>query len=86
MSVWDPVPSTAPSGWDTAPTDAQRNWKHERPKAPVRKPIILESPTATLLDDDGPTKIPKLDNGMLFDLLPMDIINFINDWLVGLEH
>ena len=43
-------------------------------------------PTAALLDYDGPTKRPKLNNGELFYLLPMDVINIINDWLIRLEH
>ena len=56
MSSWNPAPSTVPGGWGTAPTDAWRNWKPERPKAPGRKPIILKRPDATLLEDYGPKK------------------------------
>ena len=34
----------------------------------------------------GPTKRHKLEKGTLFDLLPMDIINDIDYWIIGLEH
>ena len=30
--------------------------------------------------------MPKLENGMLFNLLPMDTVNVIDDWLIGLEN
>ena len=39
-----------------------------------------------LLESDVPTKGPKLNNGALFYLLPMDIINVVNNWLIGIEH
>ena len=39
-----------------------------------------------LLENDSPTKVPKLDSGALFDLLPMDIINVIDDWLIEIDH
>ena len=86
MSVQNPVSSTEPGGWGTVPTDAWRNWKPERPKAPGCKHIIPKHPTYILLEDDGPIKRPKLGNGTLFYLLPMDIINVVDDWIIGLEH
>ena len=39
-----------------------------------------------LLEYDVPPKIHKLKKGVFFDLLPMDILNEIYDWLIGLEH
>ena len=54
--------------------------------APVFKAIIPERPTATLLEDDGPAKITKLKNGVLFYLIPMNIVNVVDYWLIGLEH
>ena len=39
-----------------------------------------------LLEDDGLSKTPKLEKGMLFDLFPIDIINVINDWIIRLGH
>ena len=78
MSVWNPSPNTAPMVGGTAPTDAWRKQKPKIPKAPEQKPIFQKRPTAMLLEDDCPTKIPTLNNGTLFDLLPMDIINVID--------
>ena len=49
-----------------------------------RKSIIQTCPTAKLLESDFPKKRPKLNNGALFYLLPMDIINFIDDCPIGL--
>ena len=86
MSGQKPTPSTATGGWGTAPTYALSNWKPESHKAPEGKPIIPELPTDTLLGDDGPTKGTKIENGTLFDLLPMDIINVIDECIIELEH
>ena len=86
MSGWKHAPITTPGGWAPAPTEAWCNWKPESPKALGRKPIIPEIPTAMLLQDDGPTKYHKLKNGALFDFITMDIINVINDYLIGIEH
>ena len=86
MSVWNPATSTLPSGWGTGPTYSWCKWKPERHKAPVSETIIPKNPVATLLEDNGPKKMTKIKNGALFDLLPMDIINFIDDWIIGIEH
>ena len=84
MYNWKPSPSTKASGWGTAPSGSWR--KPDIPKSPGCKPIITEHTTATLLEDDGPEKRPKLKNGALFDLIPMDIVNVMDDQLTGLEH
>ena len=86
VSGWIPVPSTKPSGWVSAPSDICCNWKPESTKALGHKSLILERSTATLLENDGPAKRTELKNGTLFDLLPMDIVNVIDDCLIGLEH
>ena len=75
MPGWNPALSTAPSGWGTASTDEWRNWKPICTKVTGRKHIIPKRPDAALLMDYGPTNRPKIENGTLFDLLPMDIIN-----------
>ena len=31
-------------------------------------------------------KNPKIDNGKLFDVLSIDIINVVYDWIIGIEH
>ena len=85
MSGWNPVPSTTPSGWGTACSDAWRNWKHERPKSLGHKLIIPKRTSATFLEDDDP-KSHKFEKGELFDLLPINILNYINDWIIGLEY
>ena len=38
-----------------------------------------------LLEYDVPPKIHKLKKGVFFDLLPMDILNEIDDCLIGVE-
>ena len=69
-----------------APTYIWCNWKPDHPKAMGRKPIVLRRPTAKLMGDYVSTKVPKIDNGALFDLLSMDIINVIDDWFIGLDN
>ena len=86
MSGWNPTPSTLNSGWVTAHIQVFRNWKPECPKSPECKPIIKKRPTDMVLESDVHTKGPKLNNGALFYLLPMDIINVVNNWLIGIEH
>ena len=86
MSGWNPAHITAPGVGGTSPSDAWRDCKPECTKSPGRKPITPKHPTAKWLDYCGPTKSTKLENGTLFYLLPMNIINVIDDWLIGLEH
>ena len=86
MFDWNPATNTKHIGWFNAPSYAWTHWKPEHPKAPAHKPIIVERCTATLLEEAGPAKRPKLENWTLFDLIPMDNINIIDDRIIGLEH
>ena len=86
MSGLNHKPSTKASGCCNVPSNACRNWKPYITKATGHKPIISEPPTAALLEDEGPIKTTKLENGTVFYLLPIDIVNVIGDWLTGLEN
>ena len=52
---------------------------------PVHKITIPRCPAPTL-GGDLPTKIIKLKKGTLFDLLTLDILNYIDTWITGLEY
>ena len=82
MSVCNPAPINLPGGWFTAPTDAWCNWKRRCRKAPGHKHMLPKFTAAAFMDYGGPTKIPKLDHWSLFYLLPMNIINDIDDWII----
>ena len=86
MASWNPAPIIVPFCWGNAHIYAWYNWKPGHTKALGRKPILLKFPDDAFLDYYGPSKRPKIENGVLFDLIPMDIINVINDWIIGLEH
>ena len=81
MSVWNPAPSIVPVGWDTAISDAWRNWKRGRPKATGCKLIITKRTSATLIEKDRHTKIHTPEKGKLFYLIPMNILNDIDIWI-----
>ena len=80
------TPSTKSCGWGTVTSNTCCNWKPEFCNVLGFKPIITDQPTPTLLEDDAPGKRPKIENGMLFELLSINIVNVIDDWLIDLEH
>ena len=51
------MPSIAPIGWGTEPSDACHKWKYELPKSPVHKLIIPNRNDDMLLEEGLPTKI-----------------------------
>ena len=61
--------TAACSGWSNASSNTWCNWKPEDPKEPGCKKIIRDRPTAIFLG-----KWPKLENGMFFYLLAINIV------------
>ena len=59
--------------------------KPSRPPAPGRTLIITKRP-APMLVEDLPIKKPKSEKGALFYLLPLDILNDIDTWIIDLEY
>ena len=86
MTGWQPASRVKTSRWGKvyAPPNEERcNPVH--PHTPGCN-IILPKNRANMLVEERPTKRLNLTKGTFFDLLPMDVLDDINNWFIGLEY
>ena len=86
MPVWNPAPSISPGGRVTEPSNAWRNRKPERSNSTGCKLIICKLYFCYVDRGGSSYKNTYTQKGVLFELIPMDILNDVDIWLTGLEH
>ena len=87
MSGYQPASSVTPSGWDKTSKTPSAAWIKRKPAGtPVQgRTLIIPSRPAPKIVEDLPIKIFKISTGKLFNLIPLDIINYIDTWIIVLE-
>ena len=86
MKSFQPAPTLTTSVWGNFENPAEVNHLSPvHPRAPGRSIILLQCHTTTLLKY-FPPKIFKPVNVSLFDILPMDFLAVINNWLISLKN
>ena len=86
MKNWQPGYTVTTNEWVNCVQPAEvHHFPPVRPCASGCCIIILQYHNATLLADPPP-KILKPTNGSLFDLIPLDVLATIDNWLIGLKY